>query len=60
MASLIVREVCSARGRSRSSNAVLAKEPVPEPQLSSLGCNIKWKLGNEPDYFELGHASAHS
>ena len=31
--------------------AVLSGAPVPEPQLPSLGCNIKWKLGNEPDYF---------
>ncbi len=31
-------------------DAVLAGEPVPEPQLPSLGCNIKWKPGNEPAY----------
>ena len=31
--------------------AVLAGTPVPEPQLPSLGCNVKWKPGNEPDYF---------
>ncbi|MEZ5479629.1 MAG: hypothetical protein R3E95_19750 [Thiolinea sp.] len=23
----------------------------PEEQKASLGCNIKWKQGNEPDYF---------
>lgn len=28
---------------------VLAGEPVPEPQIPSLGCNIKWKPGNEPE-----------
>ena len=27
---------------------VLAGEPVPEPHAPSLGCNIKWKPGNEP------------
>lgn len=27
---------------------VLAGEPVPEPHRASLGCNIKWKPGNEP------------
>jgi peroxiredoxin len=27
---------------------VLAGEPVPEPHRPSLGCNIKWKPGNEP------------
>ena len=36
-------------------DAVLADEPVPDPQRPSLGCNIKWKPGNEPEYFELGH-----
>lgn len=32
-------------------DAVLAGRPVPEPQRSSLGCNIKWRPGNAPDYF---------
>ena len=32
-------------------DAVLSGHPVPEPQTPSLGCNIKWKPGNEPDYF---------
>lgn len=27
---------------------VLAGKPVPEPQVPSMGCNIKWKPGNEP------------
>jgi peroxiredoxin len=31
-------------------DAVLAGTRVPEPQLPSLGCNIKWKPGREPDY----------
>lgn len=32
-------------------DAVLAgKRPAPD-QTPSLGCNIKWKPGNEPDYF---------
>ncbi len=31
--------------------AVLAGRPVPANQRASLGCNIKWKPGNEPDYF---------
>jgi len=29
---------------------VLRNEPVPEPQQPSMGCNIKWQAGNEPDY----------
>jgi peroxiredoxin len=32
-------------------NAVLEGETVPEEQKPSMGCNIKWKPGNEPDYF---------
>jgi len=31
--------------------ALLANMPVAEEQIPSLGCNIKWKPGNEPDYF---------
>jgi len=31
--------------------AVLAGRPVPEDQKPSIGCNIKWKPGGEPDYF---------
>jgi peroxiredoxin len=30
---------------------LLAGEPPLDPQVPSLGCNIKWKPGNEPDYF---------
>jgi peroxiredoxin len=32
-------------------NAVLLEQPVPAEQKASMGCNIKWKAGNEPDYF---------
>jgi thiol-disulfide isomerase/thioredoxin len=32
-------------------DAVLAGEPLPEEQKPSMGCNIKWKRGNEPAYF---------
>jgi peroxiredoxin len=32
-------------------DAVLADRPVPASQKPSLGCNIKWIPGNEPDYF---------
>ena len=31
--------------------AVLAGKPVAPTQKPSIGCNIKWKPGNEPDYF---------
>ncbi len=32
-------------------DAVLAGRPVSANQKPSIGCNIKWKPGNEPDYF---------
>jgi peroxiredoxin len=32
-------------------DAVLEGRPVATEQKPSLGCNIKWKAGNEPDYF---------
>ena len=32
-------------------DAVLAGRPTSEMQAPSMGCNIKWKAGNEPDYF---------
>jgi peroxiredoxin len=31
-------------------NALLEGKQFPEDQIPSLGCNIKWKAGNEPDY----------
>ena len=31
--------------------AVQADRPVDPNQRPSLGCNIKWKAGNEPEYF---------
>jgi thiol-disulfide isomerase/thioredoxin len=33
-------------------DAVLAGRPLPPEQRPSVGCNIKWKAGNAPDYFE--------
>ena len=32
-------------------DSLLANKPIPEPQKPSLGCNIKWKAGNEPEYY---------
>ncbi len=34
-----------------AAQAVVAGDPVPEPQVPSIGCNIKWREGNEPDWF---------
>ena len=32
-------------------DSVLAGEKVAEPHQPSIGCNIKWKQGNAPEYF---------
>lgn len=32
-------------------DSVLAGQPVAPDQKPGIGCNIKWKAGNEPDYF---------
>jgi peroxiredoxin len=32
-------------------DALLAGKPAPPNQKASIGCNIKWKPGNEPEYF---------
>jgi peroxiredoxin len=34
----------------RAIDAVLAGQPVGVEQTPSIGCNIKWKPGNEPGY----------
>ncbi len=35
-----------------AADAVLSGRPAPADQKPSMGCNIKWKPGNEPTYFE--------
>lgn len=32
-------------------DALLAGNPAPEDQKPSMGCNIKWTKGREPEYF---------
>ena len=32
-------------------DALLAGDPISPDQVPSIGCNIKWRAGNEPDYF---------
>lgn len=34
-----------------ATEALLNNQPISPDQIPSLGCNIKWKAGNEPDYF---------
>jgi peroxiredoxin len=36
---------------SAAIDALLQNKQPPAEQKPSLGCNIKWKSGNEPDYF---------
>ncbi len=33
-------------------DAVLSDQPVSQDQRPATGCNIKWKPGNEPDYYK--------
>jgi peroxiredoxin len=35
----------------RALDRILDGRPAPEDQRPSLGCNIKWKHGNAPEYF---------
>jgi peroxiredoxin len=32
-------------------DALLSGQPMPQDQKGSVGCNIKWKPGNAPEYF---------
>ncbi len=40
----------TGRDLAAAVDAVLARRAVPADQKPSLGCNIKWKPGNEPDF----------
>ncbi len=33
-----------------ASEALTNGEPIPDPQRPSVGCSIKWRAGNEPQY----------
>lgn len=41
----------SGQDLSAAMDAVLAGDAVSAEQKASLGCNIKWHAGNEPNYF---------
>jgi hypothetical protein len=34
----------------KAMNAVLGGRHVGDEQKPSIGCNIKWKYGNDPEY----------
>ncbi len=36
---------------SEAVDNMIGGKKIPEAQQPSMGCNIKWKPGNEPDYF---------
>lgn len=44
-------EAVSGKDLREALDAVLTGKPVSSVQKPSVGCNIKWKSGNEPDYF---------
>ena len=35
----------------KAVDALIQGNSIPESQIPSMGCNIKWKSGMEPDYF---------
>jgi len=45
------QEPVTGRDLRLAIDKALADEPVPSDQQPSMGCNIKWKQGNEPEYF---------
>ena len=45
------REPVTGADLRNAVEALLAGEQPDPDQKPSLGCNIKWKPGNEPDYF---------
>ena len=45
------RQEVTGRDLRRALDALLAGDSPPTEQSASIGCNIKWKAGQEPDYF---------
>ncbi len=41
----------NGRDLRQALDSLLAGQAIPEPQRPSIGCNIKWKPGGEPEYF---------
>ena len=37
----------------KAIDLLLNNNPIPENQIPSMGCNIKWKAGNEPAGFSI-------
>ena len=43
-------EVINGADLKAASRALLSNTPISEQQIPSMGCNIKWRAGNEPAY----------
>lgn len=44
-------QTATGRDLRAAMDCLLNGLPAPEPQKPSIGCNIKWKMNNEPEYF---------
>ncbi len=44
-------EPVTGRDLRAALDALLEGREIPSPQKPSVGCNIKWRAGNEPDYY---------
>ena len=47
-------QVVDGRDLRLAMDALLSGDPIPTSQHASIGCNIKWRPGNAPDYFQTG------
>jgi peroxiredoxin len=45
------KEVVSGNDMRAAVDALFDNTEMPAKQIPSVGCNIKWRAGNEPDYF---------
>ncbi len=45
------KEVVSGNDMRDAVDALFDNTEMPAEQIPSVGCNIKWRAGNEPDYF---------
>ena len=46
-------EEVNGKDLNQAMNLLLNNQKAPSKQIPSLGCNIKWKIDNEPDYFGI-------
>jgi peroxiredoxin len=45
------KEVVNGNDMRAAVDALFDNTEMPAAQIPSVGCNIKWRAGNEPDYF---------